>query len=147
MRCMVMMKAADRDEAGVVPDERLLAEMARYNAQLARAGVLLAAEGLRPSAEGVRVRLSGATRTVIEGPFAEAGEPLIGFWLLQVRSLEEAIEWVRRCPDPHRGNTEIEIRPVFKAEEFGGPPRTGPRGCAASAPERGGRAAGDRRRR
>ncbi|MEZ0471813.1 YciI family protein [Luteimonas salinilitoris] len=146
MRCMVMVKATGDSEAGVMPDARLLAEMGRYNEQLARAGVLLAAEGLRPSAEGVRVRFSGATRTVIDGPFAETKELLAGFWLLQVRSLEEAIEWVKRCPNPHRGDTgieirEIEIRPVFEAEDFGDARSAGPGGCAASSRERDGRVA------
>lgn len=119
MRCMVMVKATRDSEAGALPDARLLAEMRRYNEMLVRAGVLLDAEGLYPSAKGVRVRFSGATRTVIDGPFAETEALLAGFWLLQVKSLEEAIEWVKRCPNPHRGDTEIEIRPVLEAEAFG----------------------------
>ncbi|WP_407353587.1 YciI family protein [Luteimonas sp. R10] len=131
MRCMVMVKATRDSEAGAMPDARLLAEMRRYNEMLAKAGVLLDAEGLHPSAQGVRVRFSGGTRTVIEGPFAGSETLLAGFWLLQVKSLEEAIEWVKRCPGPLRGDTEIEIRPVFEAGEFG----------AAPAHERDGRAA------
>lgn len=141
MRCMVMVKATGDSEAGVMPDARLLAEMDRYNEQLARAGVLLAAEGLRPSAEGVRVRFSGTARTVIDGPFAETRELLAGFWLLQVRSLEEAIEWAKRCPNPHLEDTELEIRQVFEAEDFGDARSAGHDDCTASAGEREGRVA------
>jgi len=116
---MVMIKADKNTEAGVMPSEKLLAEMGRYNEELVRAGVLLAAEGLQPSAKGARVRFSGKERTVIDGPFAETKELLAGFWLIQVKSLEEAIEWVKRCPNPLEGETEIEIRRVFEADDFG----------------------------
>lgn len=119
MRFMVMIKADKNTEAGVMPSAELLAEMGRYNEELVRAGVLLAAEGLQPSAKGARVRFSGKERTVIDGPFAETKELLAGFWLIQVKSLEEAIEWVKRCPNPLEGETEIEIRRVFEADDFG----------------------------
>jgi hypothetical protein len=119
MRFMVMIKADKNTEAGVMPSEKLLAEMGRYNEELVRAGVLLAAEGLQPSAKGARVRFSGKERTVIDGPFAETKELLAGFWLIQVKSLEEAIEWVKRCPNPLEGETDIEIRRVFEADDFG----------------------------
>ncbi|WP_242164207.1 YciI family protein [Lysobacter sp. M15] len=119
MRVIVMVKASQQSEAGVMPSQRLLEDMGRYNEALAKAGILLAGEGLHPSNKGVRVRFEGATRTVIDGPFAETGELLAGFWLWQVRSMEEAIEWVRRCPNPHDEASEIEIRPVFEAEDFG----------------------------
>jgi len=116
---MVMIKADKNTEAGVMPSEALLADMGRYNEELVRAGVLLAAEGLQPSSKGARVRFSGKERTVIDGPFAETKELLAGFWLIQVKSLEEAIEWVKRCPNPLEGETEIEIRRVFEADDFG----------------------------
>lgn len=119
MRVIVMVKASQQSEAGVMPSQQLLEDMGRYNEALAKAGILLAGEGLHPSSKGVRVRFEGATRTVIDGPFAETGELLAGFWLWQVRSMEEAIEWVRRCPNPHDEASEIEIRPVFEAEDFG----------------------------
>ena len=119
MRFMVMIKADKNTEAGVMPSEALLADMGRYNEELVRAGVLLAAEGLQPSSKGARVRFSGKERTVIDGPFAETKELLAGFWLIQVKSLEEAIEWVKRCPNPLEGETEIEIRRVFEADDFG----------------------------
>jgi hypothetical protein len=120
MRVMVMVKATKNSEAGLMPSEQLLAEMGRYNEQLVKAGIMLAGEGLKPSASGARVRFSGASRTVIDGPFAETKELVAGFWLWQVRSLEEAIEWVRRCPAPMPGEeSEIEIRPVVSAEDFG----------------------------
>lgn len=120
MRFMVMVKATAASEAGVMPSERLLAEMGRYNEELANAGVLLAGEGLHPSSRGARVRFSGSRRTVVDGPFAETKELVAGFWLIQVKSLEEAIEWVRRCPNPfEEGESEIEIRQVFEAEDFG----------------------------
>ena len=119
MRVIVMVKASQQSEAGVMPSQQLLEDMGRYNEALAKAGILLAGEGLHPSNKGVRVRFEGATRTVIDGPFAETGELLAGFWLWQVRSMEEAIEWVRRCPNPHDEASEIEIRPVFEAEDFG----------------------------
>ena len=119
MRFMVMVKATKDSEAGVMPSEQLLTEMGRYNEELVKAGVLLAGEGLHPSSRGVRVRFSGKERTVIDGPFAETKELVAGFWLLQVRSKEEAIEWVRRCPNPFDGESEIEIRQVFEADDFG----------------------------
>lgn len=119
MRFMVMVKATKESEAGVMPSQQLLAEMGRYNEELVKAGVLLAGEGLHPSSRGVRVRFSGKERTVIDGPFAETKELVAGFWLLQVRSKEEVIEWVRRCPNPFDGESEIEIRQVFEADDFG----------------------------
>lgn len=119
MRVMVMVKATKDSEAGVMPSEQLLTDMGRFNGELVKAGVLLAGEGLRPSAKGARVRFSGASRTVIDGPFAETKELVAGFWLWQVRSMDEAIEWVRRCPNPHPEDCEIEIRPVFEADDFG----------------------------
>lgn len=119
MRFMVMVKATKDSEAGVMPSEPRLAEMGRYNEELVKAGVLLAGEGLHPSSRGVRVRFSGKERTVIDGPFAETKELVAGFWLLQVRSKEEAIEWVRRCPNPFDGESEVEIREVFEADDFG----------------------------
>ena len=119
MRVMVLVKATKDSEAGVMPDERLLTEMGKFNEELAKSGVLLAGEGLHPSSKGVRVRFSGANRTVIDGPFAETKELIAGFWLWQVSSMDEAIEWVKRCPNPHRTDSMIEIRPVFEAEDFG----------------------------
>ncbi len=119
MRVMVMVKATDDSEAGVMPSERLLAEMGRFNEELVNAGVMLAGEGLHPSSKGVRVKFSGSKRDVIDGPFAETKELVAGFWLWQVRSMDEAIEWARRCPNPMPGDSEIEIRPVFEAEDFG----------------------------
>ena len=119
MRFMVMVKATKDSEAGVMPSQQRLAEMGRYNEELVKAGVLLAGEGLHPSSRGVRVRFSGKERTVIDGPFAETKELVAGFWLLQVRSKEEVIEWVRRCPNPFDGESEIEIRQVFEADDFG----------------------------
>ncbi len=120
MRFMVLVKADKDSEAGALPDEKLLTEMGRYNEELAKAGVLLAAEGLHPSSKGARVRFSGEKRTVIDGPFAETKELIAGFWVWQVKSKEEAIEWVKRCPNPFPGTeSEIEIRQVFEAEDFG----------------------------
>ncbi len=120
MRFMVIVKADKTSEAGAMPDEKLLAEMGKYNEELAKAGVLLAGEGLHPSSKGARVRFSGAKRTVIDGPFAETKELIAGFWLIQVKSKEEAIEWVKRSPNPFPGTeSEIEIRQVFEAEDFG----------------------------
>jgi hypothetical protein len=118
MRVMVIVKASEDSEAGLLPEQRLLAEMSKYNEELVRAGILLAAEGLKASSKGKRVRFSGTTRTVIDGPFAETKELIAGFWLWQVRSIEEAIEWVKRCPNLHDGESEIEIRQVFEAEDF-----------------------------
>jgi hypothetical protein len=119
MRFMVIVKANKNSEAGIMPSEKLLAEMGKYNEELAKAGVLLAAEGLQPSSKGAHVRFSGEKRTVIDGPFTEAKELIAGFWLIQVKSKEEAIEWVKRCPNPLEGESEIEIRQVFEAEDFG----------------------------
>lgn len=119
MRFMVMIKANADSEAGVLPDQRLLAEMGRYNEELVRAGVLLAGEGLHPSARGARVHFAGTQRTVTRGPFARPDDLVAGFWLIQAPSLSEAIEWVRRCPNPAAGDSEIEIRQVFEAEDFG----------------------------
>ena len=119
MRFMVIVKATKESEAGVMPSEQLLREMGEFNEQLVKAGVMVAGEGLHPSSKGVRVRFSGKNRTVIDGPFAETKELVAGFWLMQVRSKEEVIEWVRRCPNPHEGESEIEIRQVFEAEDFG----------------------------
>ena len=118
MRVMVIVKANENSEAGVMPDPELFVAMGKYNEELAKAGILLAADGLHPSSRGVRVHFSGTKRTVTDGPFAETKELVAGFWLWQVRSMEEAIEWVRRCPNPHVGDSDIEIRPVFSEEEF-----------------------------
>jgi hypothetical protein len=119
MRFMILVKASPESEAGVLPDEKMLTEMGKFNEELVKAGVMLAGEGLHPSSKGARVRFSGAQRTVIDGPFAEAKELIAGFWIWQVRSKEEAIEWVKRCPNPGRGESQIEIRQVFEAEDFG----------------------------
>ncbi|MGH8868369.1 MAG: YciI family protein [Actinomycetes bacterium] len=119
MRFMVMVKADADTEAGVLPSEELLTAMSRYNEELAKAGVLLAGEGLHPSSKGARVRFSGDKRTVVDGPFTETKELVAGFWLLDVRSRDEAIEWVKRCPNPLEGESEIEIRQVFEADDFG----------------------------
>jgi hypothetical protein len=120
MRFMVMVKATKNSEAGAMPTEKLLAEMGKFNEELVKAGVMLAGEGLHPSSKGTRVKFSGGKRTVIDGPFAETKELVAGFWLWQVKSKEEAIEWVKRCPDPMPGEeSEIEIRQVFEAEDFG----------------------------
>ena len=119
MRFMVMVRATADSEAGTMPSEQRLAEMGRFNEELVKAGVMLAAEGLQSSSKGVRVVFSGARRTVVDGPFAETKELIAGFWLWQVRSREEAIEWVKRCPNPFDGESEIEIRQVFEAEDFG----------------------------
>ena len=126
MRFMVMVKATKESEAGVMPSRELLEEMGRYNEELSKAGVLLAGEGLHPSSKGVRVRFNGKERTVIDGPFTETKELVAGFWIMQVRSKEEVIEWVRRCPGPMLGEeAEIEIRPVFEASDFGAEFMTG----------------------
>jgi hypothetical protein len=119
MRFMVMVKATADSEAGIMPSEELLAAMGQYNEELVKAGVMLAGEGLQPSSKGARVRFSGDKRTVIDGPFAETKELVAGFWLIQVKSLDEAIEWVKRCPNPMNEESEIEIRQVFEAEDFG----------------------------
>ena len=120
MRVMVMVKATPGSEAGAMPTEALLREMGEFNEQLAQAGILLAGEGLKPSSEGARVRFSGKSRTVTDGPFAESKELVAGFWLWQVRSMEEAVEWAKRCPNPMPGeDSDLEIRPVFEIEDFG----------------------------
>ena len=119
MRFMVMVKANEDSEAGVMPSEELLAEMGKFNEELANSGVLLAGEGLQASSKGARVQFSGKDRHVVDGPFTETKELIAGFWLIQVKSLDDAIEWVKRCPNPHDGESEIEIRQVFEAEDFG----------------------------
>ena len=119
MRCMVLVKASKDSEAGVMPSEKLLAAMGKYNEELIKAGVMLAGEGLHPSSKGARVKFSGDTRTVVRGPFAGPKDLVAGFWMFKVKSLDEAIEWVKRCPNPMEGESEIEIRPVFEAEDFG----------------------------
>jgi hypothetical protein len=119
MRFMILVKADQNTEAGVLPDEKLLTAMGNFNEELVKAGVMLAGEGLQPSSKGARVKFSGTKRTVIDGPFTEAKELIAGFWLWQVKSKEEAIEWVKRCPNPLEGEAEIEIRQVFEAEDFG----------------------------
>ena len=119
MRVMVMVKATRESEAGEMPSTELMAAMGRFNEELVQAGVMLAGEGLHPSSKGARVRFSGTARSVIDGPFAETKELVAGYWLWQVRSMDEAIEWVRRCPNPMTSDSEIEIRPVFEAEDFG----------------------------
>jgi hypothetical protein len=119
VRFMMIVKATKDSEAGVMPSEELLAAMGKYNEELANAGVLLAGEGLHPSSKGARVRFSGKGRTVVEGPFPETEHLIAGFWLIQVASLTEAIEWARRCPNPMPGESEIELRQVFEAEDFG----------------------------
>ncbi len=119
MRFMILLKADENTEAGVMPSEELLAEMGRYNEEMVKAGVLLAGEGLQPSSKGARAKFSGDSRTVVDGPFTEAKELIAGYWLIQVKSREEAIEWVKRCPNPLDGEAEIEIRQVFEAEDFG----------------------------
>lgn len=120
MRVMVMVKATKNSEAGVMPTEKLLAEMGKYNDELMKAGIMLAGEGLHPSSKGKRVRFSGGKKAIIDGPFTETKELVAGFWIWQVKSMEEALEWVQRCPDPMPGEeSEIEIRPVFEAEDFG----------------------------
>ncbi len=120
MRVMVLVKATEQSEAGQMPSEELLSQMLEFNEQLVKAGVMLAGDGLHPSSKGVRVRFSGSERTVIDGPFAETKELLAGYWLWQVRSMDEAIEWVKRCPNPMPdAEGEIEIRPVFEQDDFG----------------------------
>jgi hypothetical protein len=119
MRVMVIVKASKSSEAGAMPDQELLTEMGKFNEELVKAGVLLAAEGLHASSKGKRMRFSGAKRTVIDGPFAESKELIAGFWLWQVRSMEEAIEWLKRSPNPHLEESEVEIRQVMEAEDFG----------------------------
>ncbi|MPZ40540.1 MAG: YciI family protein [Rhizobiales bacterium] len=120
MRVMVMVKATKNSEAGVMPSEKLLADMGKFNEELVKAGIMKAGEGLHPSSKGKRVRFSGGKKTVVDGPFSETKELVAGFWIWQVKSMDEALEWVRRCPDPMPGEeSEIEVRPVFEAEDFG----------------------------
>ena len=119
MRFMVIVKANKDSEVGVMPSQKLLAEMGKFNEELVKAGVMLAGDGLQPSSKGARVKFSGDKRTVVDGPFTETKELIAGFWLWQVRSMEEAIEWVKRCPNPMREESEIEIRQVFEADDFG----------------------------
>ena len=119
MRFMVMVKANEDSEAGKMPSQELLTAMGRYNEELVKAGVMLAGEGLHPSSRGARVRFSGTERTVVDGPFAETKELVAGFWLIQVKSWEEAIEWVKRIPNPTEGESEVELRQVFEPEDFG----------------------------
>ena len=119
MRFMIIVKATKDSEAGVLPDQKLLAAMGKFNEELVNAGIMQAGEGLQPSSKGARVKFSGTTRTVIDGPFAETKELVAGFWLWKVKSKEEAIEWVKRCPNPMPTDSEIEIRQIFEAEDFG----------------------------
>ena len=119
MRVMVMVKATKDSEAGVMPDEALLTAMGKYNEELVKAGILLAGEGLKPSSMGKRVHFAGERRTVIDGPFTETKELVAGFWLWQVKSIDEAVEWLKRCPNPMPGDSDVEIRPVFEMEDFG----------------------------
>jgi hypothetical protein len=120
MRVMVIVKASKDSEAGKMPDGKLLTEMGKFNEELVRAGVMLAGEGLQPTSHGVRVRFSGSQRTAIQGPFSESNDLIAGFWLWQVKSMEEAIEWAKRCPNPHNsGDSELEIRPLYEVEDFG----------------------------
>ena len=119
MRFMILVKATRDSEAGVMPSEQLLAEMGRYNEELVKAGIMQAGEGLQPSSKGARVRFSGKDRKVIDGPFAETKELVAGFWIWECKSLAEAIEWVKRCPNPMPGDSEIEIRPFYEVEDFG----------------------------
>jgi hypothetical protein len=120
MRVMVIVKATKNSEAGVMPSEKLLTEMGNYNEELVKAGILLAGEGLHPSSKGKRIKFSGGTRTVVDGPFTETKELIAGYWVWQVRSMDQAVEWARRCPDPMPGeDAELEIRPIFEAADFG----------------------------
>jgi hypothetical protein len=120
MKVMVIVKATRNSETGVMPSEQMLAEMGRYNEELVKAGIMLDGEGLHPSSKAKRIKFSGANRTVVDGPFTETKELVAGYWIWQVRSMEEAVEWARRCPDPMPGEeSELEIRPIFEAEDFG----------------------------
>jgi hypothetical protein len=119
MRFMIMVKADKNTEAGVLPDEKLLTDMGKFNEELIKAGVMLAGDGLHPSSKGARVKFSGSKRTVVDGPFAESKELIAGYWIWQVKSKEEAIEWVKRCPNPTGAESEIEIRQLFEADDFG----------------------------
>jgi hypothetical protein len=119
MRVMVIVKATKDSEAGVMPTKELLGAMMNYNQQLVKAGIMLAGDGLKPSSKGKRVRFSGSKRTVVDGPFAETKELVAGYWIWQVRSMEEAVEWAKRCPNPMPGDSDLEIRPFFEAADFG----------------------------
>ena len=119
MRVMVIVKANQESEAGVMPDEKLLTEMGNYNEELVKAGIMVAGEGLHPSAKGKRVRFSGTNRTVLDGPFAETKELIAGYWIWQVKSMDEAVDWLKRCPNPHKGESEVEIRQIFENDDFG----------------------------
>lgn len=119
MRFMIIIRADKNTEAGVMPDQKLLTDMGNFNEELVKAGIMLAGEGLQPSSKGARIQFSGDKRTVIDGPFPETKELIAGFWIWQVKSKEEAIEWVKRCPNPTGANSEIEIRQIFEAEDFG----------------------------
>src|SRR5438132_13525968 len=119
MRVLVLVKANKDSEAGVMPSQELLTEMGKFNEQLVNAGIMLAGEGLHPTSKGKRVRFSGKQRTVIDGPFTETKELVAGFWLWQVKSIDEAVEWLKRCPNPHPSESEVEIRPLFEAADFG----------------------------
>jgi hypothetical protein len=119
MRVMVIVKASKDSEAGALPDKELLTKMGKYNEELVKAGIMLAGDGLQPTSKGKRVRFSGDKRTVIDGPFTETKELIAGYWIWQVRSMEEAVEWLKRCPNPMPGESEVEIRPVFEAADFG----------------------------
>jgi hypothetical protein len=119
MRVMVIVKASEDSEAGQMPSEELLRDMGNYNEELVKAGIMLAGEGLHPSSKGKRVHFAGKNRTVVDGPFSETKELIAGYWLWQVKSMDEAVEWVKRCPNPMQGESDIEIRPIFEAEDFG----------------------------
>jgi hypothetical protein len=119
MRVMVMVKATKASEAGELPDEKMLTEMGKYNEELVKAGIMVAGEGLHPSSKGKRVRFSGTRRTVIDGPFAETKELVAGYWLWNVKSMDEAVEWLKRCPNPMNEESDVEIRPLFEADDFG----------------------------
>ena len=119
MRVIVFIKANEKSEAGVMPSEKLLTEMGNYNEELVKAGIMQAGEGLHPSSKGKRVRFDGAKRTVIDGPFAETKELIAGYWIWKVKSMDEAVEWLKKCPNPMEGTSEVEIRQIFEAEDFG----------------------------
>jgi hypothetical protein len=119
MRVMVVVKATEESESGGGPDEKILTAMGKFNEELVKAGVMLAGEGLHPSSKGKRVRFSGTKRSVVDGPFAETKELIAGYWIWKVKSMDEAVEWVKRCPNPHHGDSEIEIRPIYEIEDFG----------------------------
>jgi hypothetical protein len=119
MRVMVIVKASKGSEAGAMPDEKMLSEMGKYNEELVKAGIMLSGDGLHPSSKAKRVHFSGTKRSVIDGPFAETKELIAGFWMWQVKSMDEAVEWLKRCPNPHNEESDVDIRPVFESEDFG----------------------------